>query len=255
MRGGDLVLSGSLVRDTSAAFAITPAPAATLVFTAQPRAVTAGDLILPAPAVTAYDVFGNLASTFTDTVVATLTAGTGTEGAALTGSTRVAALSGVATFGALRVDSVGTGYRLEASSGGLPAAVSDTFSVTEGAANRLAFISQPTAAVAGETIAPAVRVAVHDAFGNTLTSDASQISIAIGTNPAGGTLFGTTPVAAVNGVATFSDLRVDRAGSGYTLRASRTGVPDTVSAAFDIQVGTEADEWDEIAGQVLGAPA
>ena len=45
--------------------------------------------------------------------------------------------------------------------------------------------------------------------------------MAIGTNPGGGTLSGTTTVAAVAGVATFSNLSINKAGTGYTLDRER----------------------------------
>jgi hypothetical protein len=44
--------------------------------------------------------------------------------------------------------------------------------------------------------------------------------IAIGANPVGGTLSGTTTVAAVAGTATFANLSIDKAGAGYTLAAT-----------------------------------
>src|SRR5256885_6268793 len=52
---------------------------------------------------------------------------------------------------------------------------------------------------------PAVTVAILDAFGNQTASTAT-VAMAIGTNPGGGSLGGTTSVAAVAGVATFSNL-------------------------------------------------
>ena len=61
--------------------------------------------------------------------------------------------------------------------------------------------------------------------------------MAIGTNPSAGSLFGTTNVAAVAGVATFSALKIDKAGTGYTLAASATGPTGATSASFDITVG------------------
>ena len=47
--------------------------------------------------------------------------------------------------------------------------------------------------------------------------------MAIGTNPSSGTLAGTLTVNAVAGVATFANLSINAAGSGYTLGASATG--------------------------------
>jgi hypothetical protein len=60
------------------------------------------------------------------------------------------------------------------------------------------------------------------------------VSLAIGTNPSTGTLSGTTPVAAVNGLATFSNLSIDNAGTGYTLTASSSGLTGATSSTFNI---------------------
>ncbi|HEX9579560.1 MAG TPA: Ig-like domain-containing protein, partial [Gemmatimonadales bacterium] len=43
-------------------------------------------------------------------------------------------------------------------------------------------------------------------------------------------------VAAVGGVATFADLRLDRSGGGYTLTASASGLGSDISVVFDIMV-------------------
>jgi hypothetical protein len=65
-----------------------------------------------------------------------------------------------------------------------------------------------------------VAVAVQDAHGNTITNSTLAITVAIRNNPSGGKLSGTTKVNAVKGVATFSNLRIDKAGSGYSLKGS-----------------------------------
>jgi hypothetical protein len=46
------------------------------------------------------------------------------------------------------------------------------------------------------------------------------VTISIASNPAGGTLSGSTTVAPARGVATFGDLSIERASGGYTLAAS-----------------------------------
>src|SRR3989441_4729120 len=51
-------------------------------------------------------------------------------------------------------------------------------------------------------------------------------------------LGGTTPVAAVSGVATFFDLSLNKTGTGYTLTASASGFTTITSTAFDITPGT-----------------
>src|SRR5207245_6909034 len=47
----------------------------------------------------------------------------------------------------------------------------------------------------------------------------------------------TKTVAAVAGVATFGDLSVDKAGTGYTLTAAATGLTSPTSAAFNVSAG------------------
>ncbi len=99
------------------------------------------------------------------------------------------------------------------------------FRVTSGvgAPTKLAFVQGPSNAAAGATITPPVTVAVEDANGNIETSDnATTVSLAIGTNPGGGTLTGGAAVTVASGVATFSGLSINQAGTGYTLTASST---------------------------------
>ena len=102
-----------------------------------------------------------------------------------------------------------------------------------GAAAQLQFQQQPTHTVAGSALTPAVTVQIVDANGN-LTASTADVTLAIGTNPASGTLGGTLTVAAVNGTATFSNLSIDKAGIGYTLAASSTGLTGATSDAFNV---------------------
>jgi hypothetical protein len=50
-------------------------------------------------------------------------------------------------------------------------------------------------------------------------------------------LSGTTVVRPVNGIASFNNLAIDKAGT-YTLQASTSGVTSTVSHAFTINTAT-----------------
>ena len=121
---------------------------------------------------------------------------------------------------------------------------------------QVAFSQQPTTTSAGTTISPAVTVLVEDSLGNVVTSNNSIVTLTIANNTGGATLSGTVTIAAVHGVATFSNLSINNAGS-YTLTASVTigsntyttnstsftvGTPPTVStpagAASNIVTGT-----------------
>lgn len=101
----------------------------------------------------------------------------------------------------------------------------------------VAFVQQPSTTVAGSTITPAVTVGVYDTTGTLISSSAASITLAIGTNPGGGTLSGTLTRSAVNGIATFNDLSINKDGAGYTLAASSTGLTGAASSTFNITSG------------------
>src|SRR6185295_3799165 len=147
----------------------------------------------------------------------TVAIGTNPSGGTLSGTATVAAVAGIATFTTLSVDKVGTGYTRTAASAPLTGTTSAAFNISPAAAAKLAFTVQPTNAVAGVAISPPVQVTVRDAFDNTVTTSPASITVAIGTNPGGGTLSGTATVSASAGIATFANLSIDKVGTGYTL--------------------------------------
>jgi CSLREA domain-containing protein/uncharacterized repeat protein (TIGR01451 family) len=112
----------------------------------------------------------------------------------------------------------------------------DSNNLVAGPPTQLAFGQQPVNTAGGATITPSPTVRILDQFGN-LTTSTANVTIAIGTNPVGGTLSGTATVAAVAGVATFNGLSINTAGNGYTLAADSTGLTGATSAAFNITVG------------------
>ena len=101
-------------------------------------------------------------------------------------------------------------------------------------ADQLAFTVQPQNAVARQIITPAVQVTALDPLGNTDVSFTGQVTVSLGTNPGGGFLGGTLTVGAVNGVASFGDLTVSSAGTGYTLLAATSGAKSATSNPFNI---------------------
>jgi len=103
-----------------------------------------------------------------------------------------------------------------------------------GAVSRLVFTRQPTATPAGFPITPSVQITAQDSFGNPATSFTDNVMVAIGNNSSGGTLSGATSVAAVAGVANFTNLSIDSIGTNYTLTAAASGLAGTTSATFDV---------------------
>jgi len=214
-------------------FALTVAgPANKLAFVQQPTNTEAGSSITPAVTVNVEDASGNVVTNSTASVA--LAIGTNSGGGTLSGTTTVNAVNGVATFSGLSINKTGNGYTLAANSTGLTAATSNTFNITSGTATQLVFGQQPTNAVAGSSITPAVTVQVEDANNNVVTTSAASVTVAIGSNPSSGTLSGTKTVNAVNGVATFNNLSINNTGSGYTLTASSAGLAGATSNTFSI---------------------
>jgi uncharacterized protein YjdB len=115
-----------------------------------------------------------------------------------------------------------------------------TSTTAAGPATALFFTTQPSSAPAGSPISPAVVVTAKDAGGLIATSFTGTVTIAIGTNPGSGTLSGTLSVAAVGGVATFPNLSINNAGTGYTLTAAATGLTAATSNAFNVTSGAIA---------------
>lgn len=101
-------------------------------------------------------------------------------------------------------------------------------------ATKLSFTVQPADATLGETVAPAVKVAIQDGSGSTMTSATDNVTVAIDPNGTGAALSGTLTKPAVNGVATFDDLKLDKTGSGYTLTATYGTLTTATSSAFSI---------------------
>ena len=102
-------------------------------------------------------------------------------------------------------------------------------------AKMLAFKQQPTTVAAGATFSPAVQVEVEDSSGNLFASATNPVTIAL---VGGSGLSGTLTETPQNGIATFSDLRISNAGSGYTLVASSPGLVSATSTSFAVSALT-----------------
>jgi hypothetical protein len=101
----------------------------TFVFTTQPAGAIVGAPFATQPVVAVTDPYGNV-SGWTGAVTLSITPGTGVSGATLSGTLTVNAISGIATFTNLSIDTVGSGYSLTATSGSLIPASSNPFNVS-----------------------------------------------------------------------------------------------------------------------------
>jgi subtilase family serine protease len=107
------------------------------------------------------------------------------------------------------------------------------------AATKLKFTTQPANGIAGAALA-AIKVSVENVSGNVVVGNSSAVTLKFGSNPGGATLGGTLTVNAVNGVATFSNITVNKTGTGYTLMATDAGLTGDTSTAFNITAAAAA---------------
>ncbi len=226
--------SGGITGPASASFTISPAAADHLVFGVPPSDTTAGALINPAVTVQVFDQYGNPATNDnSDQVTLSVASGPGTFA---NGSTMTVTVSGgVATFSNLMLDTAGSYTQSESGSGGITGPASASFTISPAAADHLAFDIQPSDTTAGALINPAVTVQVFDQYDNLATNDNSdQVTLAVASGPDTFADGSTTTVTVNSGVATFSNLILDMAGS-YTLGESGSGgITGPASTSFTI---------------------
>jgi hypothetical protein len=225
---------------TSAGLA--PPPSSTMTFNVAPQlvatssppaTVTAGQAF--GLTLTAEDASGNVDFSYNAAVTLALASNPG--GAVLGGTTTISFSNGSAQFTALTVDRSGSAYSLVASSDGLssPPSGSPTFNVIAATAARLAVISPPPGTVtAGQAFG--LNFAAEDNFGNITPNFSGSVTLALASNPGGGTLTGTTSTSFNNGLASFTGLSLNKSGSGYSLVASSAGLspPPSSSMTFNV---------------------
>lgn len=100
----------------------------------------------------------------------------------------------------------------------------------------LTFFAQPNTANVGQVMS-SVQVGAVDSTGAVDTTFSAGVTLTFSSNPSGAALGGTTTVRALDGIATFGNLTVDRAGT-YTLRATANGATGITSAPFTITTVT-----------------
>lgn len=105
--------------------------------------------------------------------------------------------------------------------------------------SQLVFDVQPADIVAGATL-PVIGVSVRNGAGSVIEEYGGLVSLALDGGNAAAELLGNVAVAAVNGVASFPGLTVDRAGNGYRLLASVEGVENIPSVTFDVSAAPPA---------------
>ena len=96
---------------------------------------------------------------------------------------------------------------------------------------QLAFVQQPANGVAGAALSPSITVAVQDEAGSIVTGNSSVVTLTIHSGPGSCDRSSTVQVAAINGVATISNLLFDVDGT-YSLTATDGSLTSATSGTF-----------------------
>ena len=172
-------------------------------------------------------------------------------GAKLTGASTAEVRKGVAMFFEVGIDTEGSCYVIRYSSGSLRSVDGIPVTVDVGLPSRIKFITQPSGFRPGYAFDVQPVVAIVDEGGNIIPNAQDSIEATLldeDQNTLEGGLCSyklrgapvcETAVRAVNGIAAFSGLRIDTAGSGYTLvfGKARGGYKTATTAPFDVNVG------------------
>jgi hypothetical protein len=218
----------------STSFNVRPADASQFYLkTPPPGTITAGDRF--GLTVWAEDAYGNLVTSYIGKVTVALEDNPG--GGTLGGRLSVTARHGVATFENLVLKVAADGYTLQVTAKKLTPITTAPFDVIPAAASQLVVTTQPPGTVdVNQTFG--FTVAEEDAYGNVENTFQGNVTVSLRNNPTGANLGGTLTVNAQNGVATFTDLTLDKPGDGYTLQAATSGVSSATTRHFKVVTGS-----------------
>src|SRR5262249_36030282 len=123
--------------------------------------------------------------------------------------------------------------------GSLSNATSATIAVGPAAASQLTFTTQPGSATAGAPFGTQPVLMITDTFGNmTAAALPGTLNVTVRLTNGTGPLQGTTTLDigtnAGNGTVSFTDLRIDAAGTNKQLRAAASGLNSATSSVFTV---------------------
>jgi hypothetical protein len=137
------------------------------------------------------------------------------------------------TFAGLTLDRAAAGATIQVSSSGLSGATTSPINVSAAPATQLVITAQPPGSVnSGDGFG--LVVLAEDGFGNVDATFNRAEVVTLADNPDGATLGGPSTAVASGGVATFTGLKLDHGGSGYTLQVTSADLTATVTDGFSV---------------------
>ncbi len=215
--------TGSLPPVISSPSVVSAAPATQLIVTESPQGAVAG--VGFGLSVQATDNFGNVDDTFDGSVTVALASG---SSGALSGTMTLMASSGLVTFTDL-TDTTSGSISFSVTAGALKPATTSLVPVSPGTASKLLIQTEPSpTAIAGQPLANQPVIELLDQFGNLVQGDDGKVvtaQLGSGTGP----LEGTLTAKLSHGVATFTDLAENKAGT-ISLQFTGAGITSLLGA-------------------------
>lgn len=211
--------------------AITPA-AATASFVTQPTSASLNVVWSPQPSIRVLDNAGQPMTS------GTVTASVASSPTSLSGTTTVPVVNGVATFTDLSLNTIGL-FTVSFSAGGSTTPLTLLLTTTGGGTNpgstatQVAITSAPTTVESGAAMSTPFRVEIRDVNGVLVSNAAVTVSATIASGSSG-VLQGTTSATSVNGVATFTNLRVGSTAGTVRLQFASSGLSSMTSSAVTV---------------------
>jgi hypothetical protein len=198
-----------------------PLVATQLVITQQPSAAqVVGVTLAPALRVEARDAVGVPVPAFTDSV--TIAFGENPGAGTLSGTLRVAAINGIATFPGVSIGAVGSGYTLVASAAGLASDTTTSFDVGSAGPAALTVVSgDAQTGFVSQALASPIVVRVTDA----LAAPSVGATVTFAVVSGGGALTGTTATTNANGEAALGSWTLGATPGANSITANVAGIP------------------------------
>jgi hypothetical protein len=196
----------------------------------QPGGAVSGAPLAPQPVVEVRDAAGLRVPGTTNSIAVTLGSGPG----ALSGANTVVANNGTAVFSGLTITGAGT-HTLTFSSSGLTSVSSSPVSIAGATPASISLRTAPPAnGESGMVFATQPVVEIIDGTGNLATAASGSVTVALLGATGTHSLGGTTTVPVVNGVATFTNLKINGFGA-FSLRFSYAALTPVSSSISVVQ--------------------
>ena len=227
---------GTLASATSSTVTVSAGAAARLAFTTQPGGGADAAGWSTQPKVSVEDAGGNVVTGNSSAVSLAIASQPGSGATLSCAANPVTASAGVASFTGCEITGKAGSYTLKATDGTLASATSSTFTVSAGAAARLAFTTQPGGGSVATAWSTQPKVSVEDAGGNVVTGNSSAVRLAIASQPGSGATLScaANPVTASAGVASFSGCKIIGKPGSYTIKATDGTLTAATSNTFSI---------------------